>query len=780
MSTAHRSHGYAVPFIAPLTARLLAVLCSCLCPVVAASQVVRGVVVEETSGRPVPGVVVVLLDSAGKRLGGVLAGDDGSYALRAQGPGRYGIRAERIGFRADAPAKVTLGAGETVELRLVTRPIPVVLSAVHVTGRTSCVARASDGREVSAVWDEARKALYATDLTQREELFTVRASRFERTLDARTGQVKSYKATERSGATRSPFVSVPAARLSADGFVTQNASETVYYGPDAAVLLSDEFLRDHCFRLRAGEQARAGLIGLEFEPVRGRDKPDIAGTLWIDRASAELRDLEYTYRDLPNLPSSVSSERFGGRIQFRRMPTGAWIVERWVIRMPVISAVRPFARRPRAVIPGMPRTPGERVQLIAMREEGGEVLETMARGEHRASEAERASVMGVVFDSTRMAPLPGARVFLDGTQFSARSSADGSFTIDSVPAGKYSLSVVHPRFDSLAVRPPTVPVALRGAEPTMARLAVPSVATILAQDCSADELERAATALRGQVRNAANGGPAVAADVLVTWNRLEANSERVTAVAEQRLATRTDSAGRYDLCGLPDGVRLTLRATTEDWRTTPVQLTLEEHQVSVVDLVVGRPGVVASIAPRPVDAVVVRPVETRSRAMQAFDRRRRRGGGSFLVRTQIDGLHANRVTDLLRTLPGVTVRPDERGVPVVELRGSTRISVDATPAVRADTTRPAPGQNPADVVTGQASIRHCPAGYQVDGLPVDGTGGIDADLRPEDVEAIEVYSGGQVPIEYSGRHASCGLILIWTRGFAVRPDAPTPSRDGPR
>jgi hypothetical protein len=104
-------------------------------PAALAAQVVRGVVVDEGSGRAMPGIVVVLLDTTGKRLAGVLADDNGRYAIRITVPGRYALRAERIGYRAAAPTPVTLGIGETVELRLVTRPIPVVLNEVKVTGR---------------------------------------------------------------------------------------------------------------------------------------------------------------------------------------------------------------------------------------------------------------------------------------------------------------------------------------------------------------------------------------------------------------------------------------------------------------------------------------------------------------------------------------------------------------------------------------------------------------------------------------------------------------------
>ena len=122
-----------------------------LLPAGVAAQVVRGTVVDEASGRPMPGIVVVLLDSTGKRLAGVLAGDDGRYAIRIAVPGRFAVRAERIGYRADAPTPVVVKSGETVELRLVTRPIPVMLSAVRVIDKSPCVSAAADGRVIAVV-----------------------------------------------------------------------------------------------------------------------------------------------------------------------------------------------------------------------------------------------------------------------------------------------------------------------------------------------------------------------------------------------------------------------------------------------------------------------------------------------------------------------------------------------------------------------------------------------------------------------------------------------------
>jgi len=734
----------------------------------AAAQVVRGVVVEAGSGRGLPGVVVVLLDSAGKRLAGVLVGDDGKYAIRAMTPGRYAVRAERIGYRADAPTPVTLGAGQTVDLRLETQPIPVVLGVVRVTGKSACVASAADGSEVSAVWDETRKALFATDLTQRQELFSARVSRFERTLDARSGKVTHYQTNEANAVTRNPFVSENAAALSAKGYVRPSGADVIYYAPDAAVLLSDEFLADHCFRLREGEGKRAGLIGLAFEPVKGRDKPDIGGTLWIDQKSAELRDLDFVYRQLNDLPRTSKSDDFGGHIEFRRMPTGAWIVERWMIRMPLLVEGGTLPRDP-AVVPGSVPSRSDRIHLAGIQEAGGEVRETVARGERRELSAEVASVRGVVYDSTRMAPLSGARVFLDGTQFAAKSTADGSFLIEKIPPGTYSISVLHARFDSLSVAPPTATVELGPNDERMAQLAGPSTATVLARTCSAEERGAGKAALRGHVRDGATAAPSIDARVTLSWRGLREMTPGHTAVMDRTLTAKTDSAGRYAFCGLPEGVKITARVVTDEKRSTPVDVILREGELSVLDLAVGAPTVVAAS-----DAAKLPPVVAvtgpRNRTMTEFERRRRHGNGSYLTRSQIDGMHADRLTDLLRTMPGVTISTNDRGGLIVELRRAASITMQPVPAGAGAARPDSSGGTSSSTgrVIGQASIKKCPAGFLIDGLPVDDAGAADMDVRPELIEAIEAYSGGLVPIEFNGRNGQCGVVMIWTRMFADR------------
>jgi hypothetical protein len=66
------------------------------------------------------------------------------------------------------------------------------------------------------------------------------------------------------------------------------------------VLLSDTFLADHCFKIEPARWSTRATLGLAFQPVPERKKPDIKGVLWMDGKTAELRTLEFNYTWLPN------------------------------------------------------------------------------------------------------------------------------------------------------------------------------------------------------------------------------------------------------------------------------------------------------------------------------------------------------------------------------------------------------------------------------------------------------------------------------------------------
>ena len=75
--------------------------------------------------------------------------------------------------------------------------------------------------------------------------------RYERTLDDRLRVKRDTTTHVQVGVTDRPYVTPPPEALSAKGYVWRADSAEVYYAPDTRVLLSDSFLRDHCFSAAA-------------------------------------------------------------------------------------------------------------------------------------------------------------------------------------------------------------------------------------------------------------------------------------------------------------------------------------------------------------------------------------------------------------------------------------------------------------------------------------------------------------------------------------------------
>jgi hypothetical protein len=333
------------------------------------AQIVRGTVVEDATRAPVPGAVVVLLDAGGRGVGRAFTDEGGRFAVAAGGAGRFAVRSQRIGFRSTTTAPFELGAGELRELRIAASAVPVRLADVRVREGKRCDVRPAEGRAAHALWEEVRKALDAADLAAEQRMMSVSIEQYTRLLDPSLRETRAVSRRARAGVSERPFTSAPAADLAANGYVRPQSDTTVFYAPDAAVLLSAEFLDGHCFGVREGERG-SGLVGLTFEPVRAR-RPDVRGVLWLDEASGALRHMEYEYTGV-RFPSS--REPFGGHVEFRRMPNGAWIVQRWWIRMPVVAIDgRPAPAGPMSV-PGVSGQERGREQLIGVREDGGEVV----------------------------------------------------------------------------------------------------------------------------------------------------------------------------------------------------------------------------------------------------------------------------------------------------------------------------------------------------------------------------------------------------------------------
>jgi hypothetical protein len=328
-------------------------------PAPARAQSIAGIV-EDSTSVPIPAAFVVLEDSTGAIVARTLTRDDGGYRLAAPESGRFRIRTERIGYVAAVSPWMRLESGRTLEYRFRVEPIPIRLQRITVENRSRCEVLPDEGIQLQRVWDEARKALTATSWTGQQPYFRFDAVIHHHELDERGDPIAEAVLEEVRFYGRHPFRSIPARDLVYGGFVQEPDGRLAYYAPDADVLLSDTFVRRHCFRLVRGGADRAGLLGLEFQSLPQSRLPDIEGIMWLNPGTSELRWLDYSY---VNLDIPVSTDRLGGQVEFARLPTGAWIIRGWKIRVPVIEWVE-----------GRPGRTAGRYRLIGITEGGGQVL----------------------------------------------------------------------------------------------------------------------------------------------------------------------------------------------------------------------------------------------------------------------------------------------------------------------------------------------------------------------------------------------------------------------
>ena len=388
------------------------------------AQVVRGRVTEVASAAPVAGALVSLLgDGSDSALVNVLTSGSGEYAVRALQPGRYRLAVKRIGVKRFVSAPFELGAGET---RVIDVPIDAIaLTLPQVTVSGLCVTRNRELSRIASLWEEARTALEATQISMRDRLMEAEIARYAAELEPGPLRVLFDWRSDAQVMSDQPFRSMSGDSLSEIGYWRQLPGDSVeYQGPDASAIASNAFLRDHCFSLAPAMRNRPDLVGLAFVPARDRQLPDIAGTIWLDARSFELRFIAFHYTLLPTMPNA---DQVGGEGHYRRLESGAWIVARWFIRMPqIVVRSGDWPRR-------------------QLREEGGAVITPAA-----ASSRQMASITGVFRDSAGR-PESGAVIRVIGMHHQVLTGQDGTYRLENVPPGTVSLVAHTVGYDALAL-----------------------------------------------------------------------------------------------------------------------------------------------------------------------------------------------------------------------------------------------------------------------------------------------------------------------------------------
>ncbi len=425
--------------------------------------------------------MAILVDADDRPVDNALTrAPNGAFELLARGPGTYRIRAERIGYATTLSDPFTLDDGDTLAIQVAARVEAISLRGIDAHGERRCEVRPGEGLAVAMVWDEARKALAAAAWTERRGMYEYELLRIKRQYDRRGERIESESRTRAGTAAAAPYVALPPDSLVSGGFARFSADASLFWAPDADVLLSDPFLDTHCFRIRENDD-RPDLIGLDFEPIPGRGVPDVAGTMWLDVSSADLQWLEFRYVTL-GVPRWLTAAEPGGRVEFRALPNGTWIVTSWHIRM--FTPGETEHRRTGELIPTLEGVSFEVGKVLAAHD-----------GERVVFEGDRGyRVVGTVVDSLGVG-LSDARVFVEGAGAEAVTDSLGRYELVHLGVGEYSIHFSHPYLEQFWYLPDPEEVRIGPRRPNPVQLdwRAPPVSDVL------DDICRDSTPPRGPV-----------------------------------------------------------------------------------------------------------------------------------------------------------------------------------------------------------------------------------------------------------------------------------------
>ena len=522
----------------------LAFLGAIALPTVALAQVVRGTTTERNTNEPIAGALVTLEPvggDSGLRVA-VLSNSSGEYAIRARSAGRYRVSAKRIGAQRFLSGVFDLAEGGTHRLDIQLEGLAHMLPEVRVADTELCVQSPEQQSRVASLWDEVRTVLTAAQISLRDRLFEGQLTRYSRGLDPRTLRVLEESWADLQGLMDRPFVSLSGDSLSRVGYRRVVGDVQYYYAPDAEVLLSRAFLRDHCYSVATAGRDRRGLVGIAFEPLPTRPVPDVAGTIWLDERTFELRFVEFRYTSIETFPGS---DRVGGEVHFGKLANGAWVTSRWFMRIPQFArSARPvdsYTRLPSVVI---------RPTMHRLVEEGGIVFTRGLRMFDRP-----ASVTGIVLDSAG-GPFPGVTVRLGGTPFTTTSEPDGRFRLDSLPAGRFTLIAEHASYSEAGSFVADVALDLREGVAASRTLRAPDTGMLLERMCERAMPNRDHGSVRILVTDVASSRPLPSLRVWIRW----------AGTGEQPGGTETitDAAGVVAFCGVPGATPLWFSALKPD------------------------------------------------------------------------------------------------------------------------------------------------------------------------------------------------------------------------
>lgn len=555
-------------------------------PPAADAQVVRGRLLDADGETGVGGAMMTLVHFDGTEVDRTLSSVDGRFRVTAPTPGNYRLRAERIGYATAFSRYFEVAAGKTVRMDMSASVEAISLVGIEASGERRCGVEPKKGLRLARVWDEARKALAAAAWTQERGYYEYEMRNLRQRLEPGSHKLISEDRSYNRSYVKAPYVSRPADSLVEGGFARITRHESLYWAPDAEVLLSDAFLRTHCFSLKTDWRKASGLLGLRFEPQSRRAVPDIGGTLWLDPRTSRLERLEFTYRNM-DYPDGIGNNGAGGTLDFEALPNGTWVVDSWRIRMPRWKMRRnPAGGRGYAIVEEILVQGGD---VVRVHGDKGTILEAELGG----------GIAGVVRDSLR-AGLAGATVFAEGTGIESVTDAEGRFALDGLEPGLYSVGFTHPYLEAFAYTPESreVRVPAEVTTPMRINFSAPSAEGVARSICR--DVERPEPPVEAGRRVPVNGIlvgrvtgpdgtplPGALVRIVSTHYDLASSEGRVNLRSGHTgVLVKTNASGYYRACWVPEDTPLDVAvveardsANPED--TGALVARTEEHRIVI-------------------------------------------------------------------------------------------------------------------------------------------------------------------------------------------------------
>jgi hypothetical protein len=203
--------------------------------------------------------------------------------------------------------------------------------------------------------------------------------------------------------------------------------------------------------------------------------------------------------------------------------------------------------------------------------------------------------------------------------------------------------------------------------------------------------------------------------------------------------TTTDGSGRFLLNDLPTGNKVVLFRFV-GYRPQRVRVMLNKSDTTRVEAVL----ISDRVRLEPI-VVTGAPDRPRGIGREAFEERRKLGFGKFIDTTELRHRDYARISDVLAAL----------GVHMMQYQEGGRLEMRAASDRRI-------GQVPCwmgVILDGVTLYKAVSTGTVSNFPPPD----FRRDFSVDNIEAIEVYrSASEVPMEFGGSSASCGVIVLWT------------------